>query len=74
MMWQILWALKFLCTVDGDVAAYQVDEKSRVRYMHHTGLFSTKPRYCSSESNRVTVHPSQTVLLFIRVVKPWTVD
>ena len=32
-----------------------VDEKSRVRCMHHTGLFSTKPRYCSSGSNRVTV-------------------
>ena len=25
-----------------------VDEKSRVRCMHHTGLFSTKPRYCST--------------------------
>ncbi|ESR55506.1 hypothetical protein CICLE_v10023586mg, partial [Citrus x clementina] len=32
-----------------------VDEKSRVRCMHHTGLFSTKPRYCSSGSNCVTV-------------------
>ncbi|KAK9218888.1 hypothetical protein WN943_007526 [Citrus x changshan-huyou] len=26
------------------------------------------------QPNRVTVHPGQTVLLFIHVVKPWTVD
>ena len=40
--------LKFLCTIDRWRGSISVDEKSRVRYMHHTGLFSTKPRYCST--------------------------
>ena len=55
MMWHWLMrchdpvGLKFLCTVDRWRGSISVDEKSRVRYMHHTGLFSTKPRHCSTQ-------------------------
>ena len=57
--------LKFLCTVDGDVAAYQWTKN--LAY----GACITQDYF---QPNRVTVHPGQTVLLFIRVVKPLTDD
>ena len=63
MMWHWLMrchdpvGLKFLCTVDGDVAAYQW--MKNLAY----GTCITQD-YC--QPNRVTVHPGQTVLLFIR--------
>ena len=57
--------LKFLCTVDGDVAAYQWTKN--LVY----GACITQDYF---QPNRVTVHPGQTALLFTRVVKPWTVD
>ena len=59
------WTKIFLCTVDGDMAAYQWTEN--LAY----GTCITQDYF---QPNRVTVHPGQTVLLFIRVVKPWTVD
>lgn len=83
MMWHWLMrchdpvGLKFLCTVDWWRGSISVDQKSRIRYMHYTGLFSTKPRHCSPGSNRVTVHPrGQTaycsrVLLTDDVAKSW---
>ncbi|KAK9218082.1 hypothetical protein WN943_006716 [Citrus x changshan-huyou] len=50
--------LKFLCTVDGDVAAYQWTKNFEY------GTCITLDYF---QPNRVTVHPSQTALLFIRV-------
>lgn len=64
MMWHWLMrchdpvGLKFLCTVDGDVAAYQW--MKNLAY----GTCITQDYF---QLNRVTVHPSQTALLFIRV-------
>ena len=55
MMWHWLMrchdlvGLKFLCTIDRWRGNISVDQKSHVRYMHHTWLFSTKPRYCSTQ-------------------------
>ena len=54
--------LKFLYTVDGHVAAYQW--MKNLAY----GACITQDYF---QPNRVTVHPGQTMLLFIRVVKPW---
>ena len=48
MMCHDLVGLKFLCTVDRWRGSISVDEKSRIRCMHHTWLFSIKPCYCSS--------------------------
>lgn len=47
--------LKFLCTVDGDVAAYQWTKN--LVY----GACITQDYF---QPNRVTVHPGQTALLF----------
>ena len=44
-----------------------VDQKMRVQFMQHVGLFSTKPRYCS---NRMV----KPCYCSNRVVKPHTVD
>lgn len=66
--------LKFLCTVDGDVAAYQWTKN--LAY----GACITQDYF---QPNRVTVHPGQTALLFKvgsnRVTvhprgQTWTVD
>ena len=46
-----------------------VDQKTRVQYMQHMGLFSTKPRYCS---NRVTVQTAYcSRVLLTRTVDWW---
>ncbi|GAY65513.1 hypothetical protein CUMW_241710 [Citrus unshiu] len=64
MMWHSLMrchdpvGLKFLCTVDDDVAAYQWTKNLAIIFNQTTSLFN----------------PGQTVLLFIHVVKPRTVD
>lgn len=71
MMWHWLMrchdpvGLKFLCTVDGDVAAYQWTKNL---------AYGTCITLDYFQPNRISVHPSQTVLLFIHVVKPRTVD
>ena len=71
MMWHWLMRchdpirLKFLCTVDW-WRGNTVDQKSQVRYMHHTWLFSTKLHHCSSR-----VKPCYCSNY---VVKPHTVD
>ena len=86
MMWHWLMrchdpvGLKFLCTVDWWCGSMLVDQKLRVRYMQHMGLFSTKPRYCSNRvtvqtawSNRVTFQTawSNRVLLTDDVAQSW---
>ena len=86
MMWHWLMrchdpvVLKFLCTIDRWHGSISVDQKSHVRYMQHTGLFSTKPHHCSSRltiqttwSNRVTVQTawSNRVLLTDDVAQSW---
>ena len=68
MMWHWLMrchdpvGLKFLCTVDRWRGSISVDQKSRVRYMHYTGLFSTKPRHYS---NRVVKPRGQTAYCWL---------
>ena len=86
MMWHWLMrchdpiGLKFLCTVDWWRGSIWVDQKSHVRYMHYTRLFSTKPRHCSSwvklcyRSNRIMLtndvaHSWASKLFLIRW--PW---
>ena len=76
MMWHWLMrchnpiGLKFLCTVD---QWRGMDQKSRVRYMHYTGLFSTKPRHCSIRVKPCYCSPtwSNRVLLTDDVVQSW---
>ena len=67
--------LKFLCTIDGDVAAYQLMKNLAYGACITQDYFQPNRVTVQPRSNRVTVHPrGQTVLIFIHVVKPRTVD
>ena len=81
--WSMMWhwqmrchdpvGLKFLCTFDRWRGSISVDQKSHVRYMHYTGLFSTKPHHCSSRVKPCycSNHVSNRVLLTDDVAQSW---